>query len=277
MLLDEKISNASSCAYCSCLIILLFQIFPSLPTTSGCILPYPALHITPCSHSPAASPHSVHWRGHVLWLPDAGQVSYGDIREERRWRRRVRPVRRRWRILTRWMLRKRFYLGIINRLKKIRSFSQCDEEVAHLLMRNKDIESDWSEDACCLQLGVSAGQDLELSPGGWCGHLTDTASSSQGQAQLTPNLWKPSPAQPPLPCSACQARWTCSACGSKGASGSWAGWWREFKRRGSLWDQYISWLGICVRKEHFMIILYLVRKNATKIYLILNISIVHAL
>ena len=51
-------------------------------------------------------------------------------------------MRRRWRILTRWMLRKRFYLGIINRLKKIRSFSQCDEEVAHLLMRNKDIESD---------------------------------------------------------------------------------------------------------------------------------------
>jgi hypothetical protein len=39
-------------------------------------------------------------------------------------------------------VKKRFYLGIIYRLKKIRSFSQCDEEVAHLLMRNKDIESD---------------------------------------------------------------------------------------------------------------------------------------
>ena len=33
---------------------------------------------------------------------------------------------------------------------------------------------------------------------------------------------------------------------------------------------------LCQEEEHFMIILYLVRKNATKIYLILNISIVHA-
>ena len=161
---------------------------------------------------------------------------------------------------------KLFYLGRIHRLKEgRRSFSQGDEEVASLLMRINDMEDKkehalrliWLEEEQEKMMKVQLEEarqsltDLRMLVASKMEVLARTESLLQarmvtlqtelahskarhnkptvpgvtGQATSCTTL-APSP---PVPW---QVRWNCSAWGSRGASGSWAGWWRGSRRRG---------------------------------------------